>query len=96
MAGQLAKCTDIETRVVILGHLQRGGSPTPYDRILATRFGVKAVELIAREAYGRMVALKGQSVVDVEIASAVSQLNLVDPDGELVTTAESLGIMVGR
>ena len=96
VARQLAKCSDIETRVVILGHLQRGGSPAPYDRILATRFGVKAVELIAREAYGRMVALKGQSVVDVEIASAVSQLNLVDPDGELVATAESLGIMVGR
>lgn len=96
VAQQLGRCLDMETRVVTLGHLQRGGSPTPYDRILASRFGVKAVELIARGAYGRMVALKGRHVVDVEIATAVSQLNLVDPQGELIATAESLGIMVGR
>ena len=96
VARQLALCTDIETRVVILGHLQRGGSPTPYDRILATRFGVRAVDLIARENYGQMVALKGQKVVSVEIAAAVSHLNRVDPAGELVATAEALGIMVGR
>ncbi|MCW8858710.1 MAG: 6-phosphofructokinase, partial [Deltaproteobacteria bacterium] len=96
VARQMAQCIDIETRVVILGHLQRGGSPIPYDRILATRFGVKAVELIARGAYGRMVALKGRKISDVEIVNAVSHLNLVDPDGELVATAEALGIMVGR
>lgn len=82
--------------MVILGHLQRGGSPTPYDRILASRFGVKVVELIAQGRYGQMVALKGMRVGDVEIASAVSQLNTVDPDGELVKTAEALGLMVGR
>ncbi len=96
VARQMGQCVAIETRVVILGHLQRGGSPTPYDRILASRFGVKAVELIARGAYGRMVALKGRCIEDVEIASAVSQLNRVDPDGELIATAEALGIMVGR
>lgn len=96
VARQMAHCVDIETRVVILGHLQRGGSPIPYDRILATRFGVKAVELVERKAFGRMVALKGRNIVDVDIASAVSQLNQVDPDGELVKTAEALGIMVGR
>lgn len=96
VAQQIGDCLDMETRVVTLGHLQRGGSPTPYDRILASRFGVKAVELIARGEYGRMVALKGQHVGNVEIATAVSQLNLVDPDGELVRTAEDLGIMVGR
>jgi len=96
VARQLEDCMGLETRVVILGHLQRGGSPTSFDRVLASRFGVKAVELIERGAFGRMVALKGQQVVDVEIARAVSRLNLVDPDGELVTTAEALGIMVGR
>ena len=96
VARQIGSCLDMDTRVVILGHLQRGGSPDPYDRILASRFGVKAVELIARGAFGRMVALKGKRVVDVEIASAISQLNLVDPNGELVATAEALGIMVGR
>lgn len=96
VAAQVRQYLDMETRVVTLGHLQRGGSPTPYDRILASRFGVKAVELIAKQQYGRMVALKGRSVEDVEIAQAVSRLNLVDPSGELVATAEALGIMVGR
>ncbi|HEY5673267.1 MAG TPA: 6-phosphofructokinase [Malonomonas sp.] len=96
VAEQIEASLGMETRVVTLGHLQRGGSPTPYDRILASRFGVKAVELIAQNKYGRMVALKGRHVVDVEIAKAVSQLNLVDPDGELIRTAEDLGIMVGR
>ncbi|NOY12181.1 MAG: 6-phosphofructokinase [Deltaproteobacteria bacterium] len=96
VARQLDGCLDMEIRVVILGHLQRGGSPEPFDRILASRFGVKAVELIARKSFGRMVALRGRQVIDVEIAKAVSQLNLVDPGGELVGTAESLGIMVGR
>jgi len=96
VAYQLGRCLDMETRVVTLGHLQRGGTPDAYDRILASRFGVKAVDLIARQLFGRMVALRGRQVIDVEIASAVSQLNLVDPDGELVTTAESLGIMLGR
>ncbi len=96
VAHQVSQCARIETRVVILGHLQRGGTPCSFDRILATRFGVKAVELIANGEYGKMVALKGRNVVSVEISSAVSQLNLVDPQGELVETAEALGIMVGR
>lgn len=96
VAQQIGLCLDMETRVVTLGHLQRGGSPDAYDRILASRFGVKAVDLIAQQLFGRMVALHGRQVVDVKIASAVSQLNLVDADGELIKTAESLGIMVGR
>jgi len=96
VARQIGACLDMETRVVILGHLQRGGSPIPYDRILASRFGVKAVELIEKGRFGRMVALKGKQVVDVEIINAISCLNRVDPNGELIATAEALGIMVGR
>lgn len=92
----LEDCLDMETRVVTLGHLQRGGSPTPYDRILASRFGVKAVELIAAERFGEMVALRGRHIEGVSIASAVANLNRVDPQGELVTTAQSLGILVSR
>ncbi|MHB8709621.1 MAG: 6-phosphofructokinase [Desulfuromonadales bacterium] len=87
---------NVETRVVVLGHVQRGGSPVPFDRILGTRFGVHAVDLVALERYGRMVALRGRAVVDVEISSAVDALNLVDPGGELIRTAEALGIGVGR
>lgn len=96
VARQIESCLDMETRVVTLGHLQRGGSPDSYDRILASRFGVKAVELIEQQQFGRMVALRGMHVGDEVIANAISQLNLVDPEGELVETAESLGIMVGR
>jgi 6-phosphofructokinase 1 len=96
VAEQLGRCLDMETRAVILGHLQRGGSPTPYDRILASRFAVRAVELIAGEQYGRMVALKGKTVTDVEIDAAIAHLNCVDPNGELVSTAKALGISFGR
>lgn len=96
VAAELNECLGMETRVVTLGHLQRGGSPTPYDRILASRFGVRAAELIAASSFGQMVALKGQSVTGVPIASAVAQLNRVDPQGELVRTGESLGINFGR
>ncbi len=92
----LADRLELETRVVTLGHLQRGGSPTPYDRILASRFGVKAVELIDQQRFGEMVALKGRDVIGVAIASAVARLNRVDPADELVTTARHLGIMVSR
>ncbi len=90
----LALCLEMETRVVVLGHLQRGGSPTPYDRILASRFGVKAVDLIANGRFGEMVALRGRVVEGVSIASAVARLNRVDPHGELVKTAQHLGTLV--
>jgi len=87
---------DMEQRVVVLGHVQRGGTPSPFDRILSSRFGVKAVQLIEEEGFGKMVALHGRRIEFVEIDIAVDSLNLIDPDGELVSTAEELGIMVGR
>ena len=87
---------DMENRVVVLGHVQRGGSPTPFDRILGSRFGVMAVDLVSRGDFGHMVALRGRCVVSVPIAEAVGALNLVDPHGELVRTAEELGIVLGR
>lgn len=92
----LGTCLDMETRVVTLGHLQRGGSPTPYDRILASRFGVKAVELIHREQYGQMVALKGRDIRSVAIADAVAHIKRVNADDELVATARDLGILVSE
>lgn len=96
VAEQISRQLEVETRSVVLGHLQRGGSPVPFDRNLGSRFGVHAVELIARGAYGRMVALRGRSIGDVEIDVAVETLNRVDPAGELVRTAEALGIGLGR
>jgi len=69
---------DVETRVTVLGHVQRGGSPTAYDRVLATRFGVAAVELIKNADFGKMVALQGNKIVPVELSEAVSKLKTVD------------------
>jgi 6-phosphofructokinase 1 len=96
VAGQIAMCTQIETRTAVLGHLQRGGTPTTYDRILATRFGVEAVNHIALGHYGQMVCLKGNEIVSKKIDQAIKNINLVDPGGQLVKTAEALGITMGR
>src|SRR5437899_4090817 len=83
----ISLCAHKEVRVSILGHIQRGGSPSPYDRVLATRFGVKAVDLIAENAFGKMVCLRGETVCAVDIADAVGRMKTVDPNGELVRTA---------
>jgi len=96
LARKIESCSGMEVRVVVLGHVQRGGTPSAFDRILSSRFGVKAVELVAAGHFGKMVALRGSSLVAVDIAEAIGQLNRVDPQGELVRTAESLGIMLGR
>ncbi len=92
----LAAMTGKETRVTILGHVQRGGSPTAFDRVLATRFGAEAVRMVERGEFGKMVALRGQDLTAVDIADAVRVPKLVDPDGELVRTAEEIGISFGR
>ncbi len=79
--GQIIeKKTGFETRVTVLGYLQRGGSPTAFDRVLGTRFGVKAVELVLNGEFGKMVSLKGNAVVSVPIESAVKKLKTVDKD----------------
>jgi 6-phosphofructokinase 1 len=96
VAREIKKCLDMETRVTVLGHLQRGGSPTTFDRCLGSRFGIKALELVESGACGRMVCLKGRDIRDVPIEKAVRRLKLIDPDGALVRCAEGLGIMVGR
>jgi phosphofructokinase-like protein len=96
VAENIGLCTTLETRVAVLGHLQRGGTPTTYDRILATRFGVEAVNLAAEGGFGRMVCLKGRRIESATIAGAVKKLNRVDPEGQMVLTAESLGIELGR
>ena len=91
----LAIYTKRETRVTVLGHIQRGGSPSPFDRILSTRFGVEAVEMIARGEFGRMVCLKEARIQTVEIAEAIGKMKTVDPNGELVRMAKSIGISFG-
>ncbi|MBI4115802.1 MAG: 6-phosphofructokinase [Candidatus Omnitrophica bacterium] len=76
----IEKKTGYETRVTVLGHIQRGGSPTAFDRVLGTRFGVKAVELVKEGKFGFMVSLKGRQIVSVPLADAVKQLKLVDKE----------------
>ncbi|HCL96765.1 MAG TPA: 6-phosphofructokinase, partial [Verrucomicrobiales bacterium] len=95
VAHHLEKMTGKDTRSCVLGHLQRGGSPTAIDRILGARFGVKAVKMIETGEYGRMVSYQAYHVDSVPIEEAVHQLRLVNPDGEMVDTARALGICMG-
>jgi 6-phosphofructokinase 1 len=96
VARQVSTCLDMESRVTVLGHLQRGGSPTTFDRCLGSRFGIKALELIERGNFGQMVCLQGRNIAAANIESAVKTLKLVDPAGDMVKCAEELGIMLGR
>ena len=80
VAEEIEKRTGFETRVTILGHVQRGGTPTAFDRILATRFGVAAIDAAHDGAFGQMVALRGGGIVRVPIADAVGELKTVDPE----------------
>jgi 6-phosphofructokinase 1 len=95
VSEQIEKLTGQESRVVVLGHLQRGGRPTPYDRLLGTRYGSAAVRLIAEGKIGQMVALRGTEISSVPIADAVANHKHVDPQGQLVNTARGLGISMG-
>lgn len=78
LAREIEARTGFETRVTVLGHLQRGGTPTAFDRVLGTRFGVKAVELVKNREYGKMVSLRGTKIVAVDLSEAVSRLKLAD------------------
>jgi ATP-dependent phosphofructokinase / diphosphate-dependent phosphofructokinase len=80
LAQAIEQRTGFETRVTVLGHVQRGGSPTPRDRILATRYGLKAADLVHEGSFGRMAALHGDSIVDVALAEATAELKTVPDD----------------
>jgi len=91
----IAEETNLESRVSVLGHLQRGGSPTPFDRVLATRFGVKACELVAMGRFGEMVALRGPDITSIPIVDAVSRQRLVSRDHSIVQAAAAVGTSFG-
>jgi len=84
-----------EVRVTVLGHLQRGGTPSPADRILAARFGAAAVDLVQRDGYGQMVALRGTKIEAVPIAAAIDPVRLVDLENDVLQTARAIGINFG-
>jgi 6-phosphofructokinase 1 len=95
VAKAISRRLGIETRVTVLGHLQRGGVPTPFDRILATRFGAHAAELLAEGKYNRMVCLKGSEVTSVPMKDVAGKLKLVTPDHPLLRAARHVGTNFG-
>lgn len=95
IADEISKRTGKEARVCVLGHLQRGGGPTTFDRLLCTRFGAKAVQLIDEKRFGRMVAFHPPEIDSVPIPEAIGKLRVVPANGELVQTGRALGISFG-
>ena len=95
LAEALTQKIDFDVRVTVLGHIQRGGSPCAFDRLLATRFGAMAVELISTGRYGQVAALRSGEIVSAPLEMAVAKLKRVDPNGDLVRAARSLGIELG-
>jgi phosphofructokinase-like protein len=93
--AELAPKVSAEMRATVLGHLQRGGSPVPFDRILATRFGVAAADLVAQGRWGEMVRLRDDRVEGVSLREACAHHRVVDPNSELVRVARSTGIEFG-
>jgi len=92
---EIERLSGMESRVTVLGHLQRGGTPTPFDRNLGTRFGVKAVEMAVSGELGQMVCLCSSAIQSVPLSAAVAEQKLVRPDGELVRAAKSVGTSFG-
>jgi 6-phosphofructokinase 1 len=84
----LEKRTGYETRAVVLGHTQRGGTPTAFDRVLATRYGIGAIDMVHKGEFGKMVALRGTEIVSVPLADAINVTRTVDE--KLIAVAEGL------
>lgn len=95
LGRRITEETGAQTRVTVLGHTQRGGSPTPQDRLFASAFGVRAVDLVAEGKFDRMVAWSSRDCIDVPLLDVVSRPHPVDPAGPVVRTARGLGICLG-
>jgi 6-phosphofructokinase 1 len=95
VGAEVAERTGKEVRTCVLGHLQRGGAPTTLDRILGTRFGIAAIQLVAEKKFGTMVSYQNYLTLDVPISHAVNRLRRVDPEGQMVETARAAEISFG-
>lgn len=95
IAGQIEKQSGIECRVTIMGHLQRGGSPTPFDRVLATQFAVKAMEFVNEKKYNYMVAMQGNKLTAVPVEKVMNRQRLVPLDSPLLDAAKAVGTSFG-
>lgn len=96
VSEELEQRTGMESRATVLGHLQRGGSPTPFDRVLATRFGVAAIELATAGRWNEMVCLQGGAIRGVPLAEAIAEIKRIDPECEQLKAASAVGMSFGR
>lgn len=95
VAAQIEEKTGLEVRVTVPGHMQRGGSPCPYDRVFASRLGSEAGKLILKDEYGFMVGYKNREIVKVPLEDVAGKLKTVSPDATIVKEAKMLGICFG-
>ena len=95
LSARITEATGLETRETVLGYIQRGGTPSPMDRVLATRYGMGAADMIAKQQYGKMVALKDGQIVAVPLSDVSGKLKLVDPSDPMVQQARNIGTCFG-
>jgi ATP-dependent phosphofructokinase / diphosphate-dependent phosphofructokinase len=95
LSKKIGEMTGLETRETVLGYIQRGGTPSPMDRVLATRYGSAAADMIAERNFGKMVALRNNDIVSVPLADVAGKLKLVEPDDPLVVQSQSMGTSFG-
>lgn len=95
LSRRISELTGLESRETVLGYIQRGGTPSPMDRVLATRYGAAAADMIAERDYGKMVALKNENIVSVPLSDVAGKLKLVDPNDPLVMQARNMGTNFG-
>lgn len=95
IGARIQEVTGSEVRVTVPGHMQRGGEPCPYDRVLATRLGAAAAELIINEEYGYMAALKNNEITKVPLSEVAGKLKMVDPKCSMIKEAKRIGISFG-
>ncbi len=92
---QIEKMTGQEVRVTVPGHMQRGGAPVPYDRVLSSRLGVHGAELIINKQFGRLVVIKNNEVTDIPLSESAGKLKYVDPESSIIKEAKMLGLCFG-
>lgn len=96
LSRRIFELTGLETRETVLGYIQRGGSPSPMDRVLATRYGTHAAEMIAKRNFGKMVAMRNNEIKTVPLEEVAGKLKLVDPESPLVMKARNMGTSFGN
>jgi 6-phosphofructokinase len=95
LSKRISELTGLDTRETVLGYIQRGGTPSPMDRVLATRYGTAAADMIAKRDFGKMVAMNNNQIVAIPLADVSGKLKLIKPDDPLVIQAQKIGTSFG-